>query len=168
MEEVSVPLPFAQNQGLNALRTILQALAYENKLAREIVLGLDVDLGWKKGLGWSGLDLVILDLDYIELLWEGLHYVLEHPSTLILYLRFIKLIVGHYMTAYPEISRRVRDKYHNLEHDEMIKSIFNSRKNKAGVRMKIPSWMITDEMKLTENYQIYAKVFRVDVPTTQS
>ncbi|GKE85314.1 hypothetical protein Tco_1559056, partial [Tanacetum coccineum] len=62
---------------------------------------------------------------------EGLHYALEHPSKLISYPRFTKLIVGHYMTAFPEISRRVRDKYHNLEHDEMVKSIFNSGKNKA-------------------------------------
>nr|GEU51593.1 hypothetical protein [Tanacetum cinerariifolium] len=72
------------------------------------------------------------------------------------------------MIAYPEISKRVHDKYHNLEHDEMVKSIFNSRKNKAGVGIKILSWMITDEMKLTENYRLYAKVFGVDVPTTQS
>ncbi|GJS52012.1 putative ribonuclease H-like domain-containing protein [Tanacetum coccineum] len=84
----------------------------------------------------------------------GLHYSLEHPTTLIPYPRFTKLIVSHYMTAYLEISRRVHDKYHNLEHDEMVKSIFNSGKNKAGVGMKIPSWMITDEMKLTENYQM--------------
>ncbi|GKD58325.1 hypothetical protein Tco_1295834, partial [Tanacetum coccineum] len=107
-------------------------------------------------------------VDYAELLWEGQQYVFKHPSTLIPYPRFTKLIVGYYMTAYPEISIRVRDKYHNLEHDKMIKSIFNSGKNKAGVRMKIPSWMITDEMKLTENYQMYAEVFRVDLPTTHS
>ncbi|GJT32064.1 hypothetical protein Tco_0922483 [Tanacetum coccineum] len=92
--------------------------------------------------------------DYVELLWEGLPYSLEHPSTLVPYPRFTKLIVGYYMTAYPEISRRVRDKYHNLEHDEMVKSIFNSGKNKARVGMKITSWMITDEMKLTENYRM--------------
>ncbi|GJU51162.1 hypothetical protein Tco_1220717 [Tanacetum coccineum] len=97
-----------------------------------------------------------------------LHYSLEHPSTLIPYPRFTKIIVSHYMTAYPKISRRVRDKYHNLEHDEMVKSIFNLGKNKAGVRIMIPNWMITDEMKLTENYRMYAKAFRVDVPTTQS
>nr|GEU38270.1 hypothetical protein [Tanacetum cinerariifolium] len=41
-------------------------------------------------------------------------------------------------------------------------------KNKAGVGIKILSWMITDEMKLTENYRMYAKDFGVDVPTTQS
>nr|GEZ52646.1 hypothetical protein [Tanacetum cinerariifolium] len=50
----------------------------------------------------------------------------------------------------------------------MVKNIFNSGKNKVGVGMKIPSWMITDEMKLTENYWMYAEAFGVDVPTTQS
>ncbi|GJR22234.1 hypothetical protein Tco_0970761 [Tanacetum coccineum] len=98
----------------------------------------------------------------------GLHYALQHPSTLIPYPRFTKLIVGHYITAYPKISKRVRDKYHNLEHNQMIKSIFNSGKNKVGVRIKIPRWMITDEMKLTENYRMYADAFGVDVLTTRS
>ncbi|GKC33020.1 hypothetical protein Tco_1040314 [Tanacetum coccineum] len=72
------------------------------------------------------------------------------------------------MTVFPEISRITRDKYHNLEHDDMVKSIFNLGKHKAGVGMKIPNSMITDEMKLTENYRMYAAVFRVDVPMTQS
>ncbi|GKB31040.1 hypothetical protein Tco_0870441 [Tanacetum coccineum] len=109
-----------------------------------------------------------IHVDYADLLWEGFHYSLEHPTTLIPYPRFTKLIVSHYMTAFPNISRRAHDKYHNLEDDEMVKSIFNLEKNKAGVGMKISSWMITDEMKLTENYQKYDAVFGVDVPTTQS
>ncbi|GJS70733.1 hypothetical protein Tco_0703574 [Tanacetum coccineum] len=83
-------------------------------------------------------------------------------------LEFTKLIVSHYMTAFPEILRRARDKYHNLEDDEVVKSIFNSGKHKDEVRMKIPNWMITDEMKLTKNYRMYVMVFRVDVPMTQS
>ncbi|GJV40712.1 hypothetical protein Tco_1419152 [Tanacetum coccineum] len=87
---------------------------------------------------------------------------------MIAYPRFTKLIVSHYMTAFPEISGRVRVRYHNLEDDVMIKSIFNSGKSKGLVGMKIPDWMITDEMKLIENYQLYAEVFGVDVPTTQS
>ncbi|GKE90863.1 hypothetical protein Tco_1571958, partial [Tanacetum coccineum] len=41
-------------------------------------------------------------------------------------------------------------------------------KNKAGVGIKIPSCMITDEMKLTENYRMYAAVFGIDIPTNQS
>ncbi|GKD41179.1 hypothetical protein Tco_1261386 [Tanacetum coccineum] len=69
---------------------------------------------------------------------------------------------------FPAPIRDVYDKYHNLEDDEMVKSIFNSGKNKAGVGVKILSWMITDEMKLTNHYRMYAAVFRVDVPTTQS
>ncbi|GJU54941.1 hypothetical protein Tco_1228655 [Tanacetum coccineum] len=62
---------------------------------------------------------------------------------------FTKLIVSHYMTAFPKTSRRARDKYHNLDDDEMVKRIFNSRKHKDRVGMKIP-------------------MFRVDVPMTQS
>ncbi|GJZ89483.1 hypothetical protein Tco_0661265 [Tanacetum coccineum] len=42
------------------------------------------------------------------------------------------------------------------------------RKNKDGVGMNIPNWMITNEMKLTEHYRMYAAMFGVDVPTTQS
>ncbi|GJU52914.1 retrovirus-related pol polyprotein from transposon TNT 1-94 [Tanacetum coccineum] len=95
-----------------------------------------------------------IHVEYADLLWEGLHYSLEHLSTVIPYHRFIKLIVSHYMTAFPEISQRVCDKYHNLEDDKMVKGIFNSGKNKEGVGMKIPSWMITDEMKLTEHYRM--------------
>nr|GEW56111.1 hypothetical protein [Tanacetum cinerariifolium] len=76
----------------------------------------------------------------------------QHPLTLIPYSRFIKLIVSHYMTAFLEISRRAHDKYHNLEDDMMVKNIFNSGKHKDGVGMKITSWMITDEIKLTKNY----------------
>nr|GEV47865.1 hypothetical protein [Tanacetum cinerariifolium] len=75
-----------------------------------------------------------IHVDYADLLWEGLHYLLEHPSTLTPYPRFTKLIVSHYMTTFLEISHRVCDKYHNLEDDEMVKSIFNSWKNKAGGR----------------------------------
>ncbi|GKA54584.1 hypothetical protein Tco_0753533, partial [Tanacetum coccineum] len=109
-----------------------------------------------------------IHVDYVELLWEGFHYSLQNPTTMIPYPKFTKLIMSHYMTAFPEILRRVRDRYHNLEDDVMIKSIFNLGKSKNVVRIKIPDWMMTDETKLTDNYQLYAEVFGVDVPTTQS
>ncbi|GKF33638.1 hypothetical protein Tco_0106838, partial [Tanacetum coccineum] len=109
-----------------------------------------------------------IHVDYADLLLEGLHYSLEHPSTLIPYPRFTKLIVSHYMNAFPEISRRSRDKYHNLDDDMMVKNTFNLGKHNDEVGMKIPSWMITDEMKHTENYRMYVAVFGVDGPTTQS
>ncbi|GKA74792.1 hypothetical protein Tco_0781094 [Tanacetum coccineum] len=78
-------------------------------------------------------------INNLELLWEGFQYSLQNSTTMIPYPRFTKLI-----------------------------SIFNSGKSKNVVGMKIPDWMITDEMKLTENYRLYAEVFRVDVPTIQS
>ncbi|GJT46142.1 hypothetical protein Tco_0954857 [Tanacetum coccineum] len=34
--------------------------------------------------------------------------------------------------------------------------------------MQIPAWMITNEMKQTEHYRMYAEVFGIDVPLTQS
>ncbi|GJU94936.1 hypothetical protein Tco_1319692 [Tanacetum coccineum] len=71
-----------------------------------------------------------IHVDYAKLLWKGFHYSLKNTTTLIPYPRFTKLIVSHYMTAYPDISRRVCNIYHNLADDVMIKSIFNSGKSK--------------------------------------
>nr|GFA83636.1 hypothetical protein [Tanacetum cinerariifolium] len=39
-------------------------------------------------------------------------------------------------------------------------------KDKVG--MKIADWMISEAMKYTEHYQMYAEVFGIDVPLTQS
>ncbi|GKB56662.1 hypothetical protein Tco_0912848 [Tanacetum coccineum] len=65
-------------------------------------------------------------------------------------------------------SKRARDAYHNLQDDDIMKNIFNSGRNKNKVGMRIPAWMITEEMKLTEHYKMYAEVFGLDVPLTQS
>ncbi|GKE04581.1 hypothetical protein Tco_1396599 [Tanacetum coccineum] len=84
------------------------------------------------------------------------------------YPRFTKIIFSHYMTIFPDILRRARDKYHNLQDDDIMKNIFNSGRHKDKVGMQIPSWMITEEMKHTEHYWMYAEVFVIDVPLTQS
>ncbi|GJV84500.1 hypothetical protein Tco_1524398 [Tanacetum coccineum] len=68
------------------------------------------------------------------------------------------------MTRFPKILRRAHDKYHNLEDDEIVKSIFNSGKNKVRVGMKILSWMITDEIKLTKNYPMTTSAPRTPNP----
>ncbi|GJU61598.1 hypothetical protein Tco_1243433 [Tanacetum coccineum] len=52
--------------------------------------------------------------------------------------------------------------------DSLSKIHKADRKSKGIVGMKILDWMITNEMKLTENYRLYAEVFGIDVPTTQS
>nr|GEV03792.1 hypothetical protein [Tanacetum cinerariifolium] len=104
-------------------------------------------------IGWDQPPLQIIQMlycfinnihvDYVELLWEGIHYTLLHSTSLIPYLRFTKIIIGHYMTNFPEILRR-------------------------RVGMKILDWMISKEMKQTEHYRMYAEVFGIDVPLTQS
>ncbi|GKB10390.1 hypothetical protein Tco_0844313 [Tanacetum coccineum] len=58
--------------------------------------------------------------------------------------------------------------YHNLQDDDIMKNVFNSRGNKNKVGMRIPPWMLTEEMKLTEHYKVYAEVFGLDVPLIQS
>ncbi|GJU91851.1 retrovirus-related pol polyprotein from transposon TNT 1-94, partial [Tanacetum coccineum] len=46
-----------------------------------------------------------IHVDYAELLWEGLHYSLHHPTSSIPYPRFTKIIISHYMTNFLKISR---------------------------------------------------------------
>ncbi|GJU04261.1 hypothetical protein Tco_1114599 [Tanacetum coccineum] len=58
--------------------------------------------------------------------------------------------------------------YHNLQDDDIMKNIFNSGRNKNKVGMRIPPWMITEEINLTEHYMMYAEVFGLDVPLIQS
>ncbi|GKF00903.1 hypothetical protein Tco_0027826 [Tanacetum coccineum] len=93
-------------------------------------------------------------VDYAELMWEGIYYSLHHPATSIPYPRFTKIIISHYMNIFPDISRRARDAYHNLQDDDIMKNIFNSGRNKNKVGMRIPAWMITEEMKLIEHYKM--------------
>ncbi|GKB76615.1 hypothetical protein Tco_0943510 [Tanacetum coccineum] len=51
-----------------------------------------------------------IHVDYTELLWEGLHYSLHHPTSSIPYPRFTKIIISHYMTNFPKISRHAQDR----------------------------------------------------------
>ncbi|GJU61800.1 hypothetical protein Tco_1243635 [Tanacetum coccineum] len=64
------------------------------------------------------------------------------------------------MTEHPDILRRVHDDYHRFKNDDLVKNIFNSRKNKDGAGMKIPDWMLTEEMKLTDHYKMIPNALR--------
>ncbi|GJW27722.1 hypothetical protein Tco_0044597 [Tanacetum coccineum] len=109
-----------------------------------------------------------IHVDYTELMWDDIYYSLHHPATSIPYPRFMKIIISHYMTIFPDISRRALDAYHNLQEADIMKNIFNSGRNKNKVGMRIPAWMITEEMKITEHYKMYAEVFGQDGPLIQS
>ncbi|GJT08207.1 retrovirus-related pol polyprotein from transposon TNT 1-94 [Tanacetum coccineum] len=52
--------------------------------------------------------------------------------------------------------------------DSVSKIYKEHRRHKDKVGMQIPDWMITEEMKHTEHYRMYAEVFGLDVPLTQS
>ncbi|GJU09093.1 hypothetical protein Tco_1125523 [Tanacetum coccineum] len=109
-----------------------------------------------------------IHVDYAELLWEGLYYSLHHPTSSIPYPRFTKIIVYHYMTIFPDISRRTRDKYHNFQDDDIMKNIFNSGRHKDKVKMQIPAWMITEEMKHTEHYRMTPSTPRSPNPNKEA
>ncbi|GJW58188.1 hypothetical protein Tco_0104919 [Tanacetum coccineum] len=108
----------------------------------------------------------ILGKIFTRLIWEGLHYSRIHPTAVIPYPRFTKIIIDHFITKNHDIPKRLHEHYYRVANDEIVKSIFNSRKNKEGEGMRIPEWMLTKEMELTRHCQLYASVFWVEVPMT--
>nr|GEW72112.1 integrase, catalytic region, zinc finger, CCHC-type, peptidase aspartic, catalytic [Tanacetum cinerariifolium] len=54
----------------------------------------------------------------------------------------------------------------SIPYPRFTKIIIGRYKDKIG--MKIPNWIISEEMKQTEHYRMYAEVFGIDVPLTQS
>ncbi|GKC72378.1 hypothetical protein Tco_1118261 [Tanacetum coccineum] len=73
----------------------------------------------------------------------------------------------HYMTAFPEISRRARDKYHNLEDDEMIKLLLNSGRIRQEIGYEEDSELEVREVdKLTEHYRMTTSAPRSPNPDT--
>ncbi|GKB00915.1 hypothetical protein Tco_0828959 [Tanacetum coccineum] len=105
-----------------------------------------------------------IHVDYAELLWEGLYYSLHHLTSSIPYPIFTKIIISHYMTYFPDISRLARVMYHNLQDDDIMKNIFNLERHKDKVGMQIPDWMITKEMKHTEHYRMRSTRLTPPVP----
>ncbi|GJR46683.1 retrovirus-related pol polyprotein from transposon TNT 1-94 [Tanacetum coccineum] len=63
---------------------------------------------------------------------------------------------------------RARDMYHNLQDDDIIKNIFNSGRHKNKVGMQILAWMITDEMKQMEHYQMTTSAPRSPNPDKEA
>ncbi|GJZ24337.1 retrovirus-related pol polyprotein from transposon TNT 1-94 [Tanacetum coccineum] len=87
--------------------------------------------------------IINIHVDYDELLWKWLYYSFLHPTSLIPYPRFMKIFIDHYMTENPDIPRRLHEYYHRVKNDEVVKTIFNSGKNKEGKGMKIHDWITT-------------------------
>ncbi|GJV08274.1 hypothetical protein Tco_1345930, partial [Tanacetum coccineum] len=90
-----------------------------------------------------------------------------HPTTLIPYLRFTKIIVDHILTEHTDIPKHLNESYHRVDNDKVVKLIFNSRKRK-GLGMRIPKWLLTEEMKQTKHYKVYAGELNIEVLMTLS
>ncbi|GJX21723.1 hypothetical protein Tco_0226168 [Tanacetum coccineum] len=50
-----------------------------------------------------------------------------------------------------------RHVFTNSQDDDIMKNIFNSGRHKNKVGIKIPDWMLTDEMKQSEHYRMYTE-----------
>ncbi|GJZ69198.1 hypothetical protein Tco_0632748 [Tanacetum coccineum] len=90
-----------------------------------------------------------------------------HPTTLIPYPRFTKIIIDHILTEHLDIPKRLNEPYYRVENDEVVKSIFNSGKRK-GLGMRIPKWLLTEEIKQTKHYKVYVGELNIEVPMTLS
>ncbi|GKB42197.1 retrovirus-related pol polyprotein from transposon TNT 1-94 [Tanacetum coccineum] len=91
----------------------------------------------------------------------------DQPPLQIMQMCYTALFKNNSCETYAELIR-ARDAYHNLQEDDIMKNIFNSGRNKNKVGMRIPAWMLTEEMKLAVHYKMYAEVFGLDVPLAQS
>ncbi|GJZ63443.1 hypothetical protein Tco_0619864 [Tanacetum coccineum] len=60
----------------------------------------------------------------------------------------------------------MNEPYHRVENDEVVKSIFNSRKRK-GLGIRIPEWILTEEMKQTKHYKLTPSAPRPPNPQEQ-
>ncbi|GJS70586.1 hypothetical protein Tco_0703427 [Tanacetum coccineum] len=56
------------------------------------------------------------------------------------------------------------DNYHRVKNDDLVKNIFNSRKNKKATGLNIPTWKLIEEIKLTAHYQMITSAPRLPNP----
>ncbi|GJV51829.1 hypothetical protein Tco_1447570 [Tanacetum coccineum] len=76
--------------------------------------------------------------DYVELLWKRIHYSYLHPTSLIPYPRFTKIIVDHYMTENPDISRRLHEHYVHTTQSQPIESTQGTHRTFSALRTHNP------------------------------
>ncbi|GJR91648.1 putative reverse transcriptase domain-containing protein [Tanacetum coccineum] len=113
---------------------------------------------------------VLADIKELILTLDDFRTIFHLPQANDNNLLFSNLQISGPSTALAVVGqdKRLGDAYHNLQDDDIMKNIFNSGRNKNKVGMRIPAWMITEEIKLTEHYKMYAEVFGLDVSLTQS
>nr|GEZ99402.1 hypothetical protein [Tanacetum cinerariifolium] len=75
---------------------------------------------------WRALCKIFSKCLTMQLLWEGYHYSLLHFTYSIPYQRFTKIIIGHYMTNFPKISRQwmITEAMKQMKHYRMYAKVF--------------------------------------------
>ncbi|GKB64983.1 hypothetical protein Tco_0921169 [Tanacetum coccineum] len=89
--------------------------------------------------------------------WDFLNYVLQKKDV-IQYPRFTKLIIAALMKKYSSIPQRLEEDYHSIQDDIPLASVY-SMGNVTVRGMLIPNEFITDNIRATEEYKEYMKVF---------
>ncbi|GJR44446.1 putative reverse transcriptase domain-containing protein [Tanacetum coccineum] len=100
---------------------------------------------------------------YLQQFWK----IVSKKKDVIQYPRFTKLIIADLMKIFNSIPPRLENDYHSIKDDISLVSVYTIE-NVTVRGMLIPDEFITDDIRATEEYKEYMKVFvGVDVPTIQ-
>ncbi|GJW38030.1 hypothetical protein Tco_0060950 [Tanacetum coccineum] len=109
-------------------------------------------------------------VDYVKLIWDGIHYQLMNPSSkhkVVWYPRFTKLIIQHTLAKFPDIPRRTNKPQHTIDDDAVVGFIIASG-NVEGKGMRISNDLLTKDIRGIASYKLYDDDFNgINVPTTQ-
>nr|GEV25141.1 hypothetical protein [Tanacetum cinerariifolium] len=81
----------------------------------------------------------------------------SRPSKMykLLYTRFTKLIINHFLSNNKSIPRRLSFELHNLQDDQPLTKLSNTITGDYKIRMEIPDLMIIDAIKKSTGYNYY-------------
>nr|GFA09741.1 hypothetical protein [Tanacetum cinerariifolium] len=101
------------------------------------------------------------NLDYASLIWDEFEWQAmertSRPSKMskLIYTRFTKLIIDHFLSCNKSISRRSNAEMHSEGQDSSITKLINTVDSKYKFSMDISESMITDAIKQSAGYKLY-------------
>ncbi|GKD00697.1 hypothetical protein Tco_1170971 [Tanacetum coccineum] len=115
-------------------------------------------LGFIKTLGYDeDLDTKMIDVSKMdEFEWQIVDRS-SRPSKMskLLYTRFTKLIINHFLSCNKSIPRRSNSELHNAQDDQLITKLTNIVKGDYKFGMEILDTMISDAIKKSAGYNYY-------------
>ncbi|GKA45024.1 hypothetical protein Tco_0737820 [Tanacetum coccineum] len=101
------------------------------------------------------------NLDFAPLIWDEFKWQTversSRPSKIykLLYTRFTKLIINHFLSNNKGIPRRSSSKLHSSQDDQPLTKLSNTVKGDYKFGMEIPNTMISDAIKKLTRYKFY-------------